>query len=253
MKRADREHELRGSTGWLILILCAAAFAAGAYFLARLFAGGGIRPLSEVRTLHRGDIVNFGSFEQDGDEKNGAEALPWMVLEVQDERALLLARDVILPVSFHETYAETDWEHCSLREWLNESFQETAFTDRERERILRTELDTPQNPGTDSSGSGPAGDLVFLLSMEEASAYMRTEEERFTVGCAVATDWARKMHLEVEDDSEDGAAYACWWLRTSGSDRYAAVFVDRDGSIYKAGAQVSHETYCGLRPALWVS
>ena len=61
-----------------------------------------------------------------------------------------------------------------------------------------------------------------------------------------------KQHLETDDETGENPGKACWWLRTSGSDQYAAAFVDRDGGIHAAGAQVSHAVYCGLRPAVWV-
>ena len=121
-----------------------------------------------------------------------------------------------------------------------------------RKWILTVSNENPDNPGMDSHGCGITKDRVFLLRIEEYSAYMRTEEDRFVTGSAEPTAYARTLHLEADDDQGDDPGKACWWLRTSGSDQYSAAFVDRDGSIHVAGAQVSHDTYCGLRPAVWV-
>ena len=57
---------------------------------------------------------------------------------------------------------------------------------------------------------------------------------------------------KTEGEDSEYAGRANWWLRTAGAEQYSAAFGDRDGSIYEAGADVSHETFCGIRPAVRV-
>lgn len=241
-------------TGRAVLLLtCLAALCIlGGYGIWQLFSGTEASSLMDGGQLQKGDVTAFGAYEQDADNGNGPEALEWTVLEVQDDRALLLTRDILRPISYHDKYEETVWEDCSLRKWLNGEFLEETFSEEEQERILTVSNENPDNPGMDSHGCGITKDRVFLLRIEEYSAYMRTEEDRFVTGSAEPTAYARTLHLEADDDQGDDPGKACWWLRTSGSDQYSAAFVDRDGSIHAAGAQVSHDTYCGLRPAVWV-
>ena len=39
-----------------------------------------------------GDIITFGHYEQDNNLDNGAEPIEWIVLDVQDGKALLLSK-----------------------------------------------------------------------------------------------------------------------------------------------------------------
>ena len=236
-----------------LFILCAAILCAGgAFFLLRTLTDTQIPYLTKAGQLKRGDVVTFGECEQDGDSNNGPESIPWIVLEVQEDKALLLARDILGPVSFHDQYEAVTWEDCALREWLNDTFFRESFSDKEKKMILTSSNENPDNPGMESHGCGVTQDKVFLLRMEEYSAYMRTEEDRYVTGSASPTRYALLRHLETDDETGENPGKACWWLRTSGSDQYAAAFVDRDGGIHAAGAQVSHAVYCGLRPAVWV-
>ena len=233
------------------LLLCTAACLLSACSVTKRL-GGGEENLLQSSSLKRKDLVLFGTFEQDGNTADGTEPLCWMVLEVQKDRALLLCRDVLSAMPFHDAYEEITWKDCSLRAYLNGSFLDNAFSDQERGRILTVSNQNPPNPGMESHGCGVTEDRVFLLSLEEASASMRTEEEHYVIGAADASRYAQILHLETDGEEDENPGRACWWTRTSGSDQYAAAFVERDGTIYPAGAQVTHETYCGIRPAVWV-
>ncbi|MBR1900016.1 MAG: hypothetical protein IJ820_03010 [Lachnospiraceae bacterium] len=237
-----------------VFILCAAVLCgAGAMAVLRSLTGTHIPYLPDAGQLKRGDTVSFGTFEQDGETDNGPEAVPWTVLEVREDRALLLARDILSPGTYHDQYEAVTWEECTLRHWLNDTFLRDSFTEDEKEMILTASNENPDNPGMESHGCGVTKDKVFLLRMEEYSAYMRTEEDRFVTGSAGPTRYALLRHLETDGETGENPGKACWWLRTAGSDQYAAVFVDRGGTIHAAGAQVSHPTYCGIRPAVWVT
>ena len=48
--------------------------------------------LSNVADAKPGDIVIFGSYEQDNDESNGTEDIEWLVLAREDNKALLISK-----------------------------------------------------------------------------------------------------------------------------------------------------------------
>ena len=210
------------------------------------------RPLTEAGRLEKGDQVTFGRYEQDADAGNGPEPVCWIVLDVRDDTALLLSREVLMAMPFHERRDYITWEDCTLRKWLNEDFAREAFTEEEGELILTSQLDNPPNPRYETHGCGSTRDRIFLLSLNEASAYLRTAQDRYTIGSAEALRYASVLHLETEGEDSEYAGRANWWLRTAGAEQYSAAFGDRDGSIYEAGADVSHETFCGIRPAVRV-
>ena len=68
----------------------------GDYADARERAAGLVEedPALPYRGAAKGDVVSFGSFEQDGDASNGPESIRWIVLERFDDRLLLLSADV---------------------------------------------------------------------------------------------------------------------------------------------------------------
>lgn len=232
-------------TAVLCLFLCL-------FLLIRQSLPAGKKPLGEAGHPEKGDLVTFGNFEQDGDTSNGPEPISWIVLEAGEDSALLLSEDVLMAMPFHETRANVTWEDCALRAWLNEDFMADAFSEGERGQILAQQLDNPSNPRYETHGCGSTRDSVFLLSLNEASAYLRTAQERYSVGSARASRYAGLLHLETEGEESEYAGRANWWLRTPGAEQYSAAFTDRDGSIYEAGADVSHETFCGIRPAVRV-
>lgn len=122
-----------------------------------------------------GDIVVFGRYRQSMNASDNQEPLQWIVLAAEEERVLLLSLDAIDRKLFHEgldTYTEPSWAESTLRGWLNTDFIYSAFSAQERKALLSTELD---NSG---SGAAAARDCVFLLSAEEAAAYLPSEAQR---------------------------------------------------------------------------
>ena len=60
---------------------------------------------------------------------------------------LLLSRYLLMPVPYYPEFTEVTWETSTLREWLNESYFNDAFSDEEQAMILTTSVPNPANPG----------------------------------------------------------------------------------------------------------
>ncbi len=248
-----------GGFNLIMVLLTATVVGVAIWFMVRMFSASEAVDLRETAELSKGDIVRFGKFEQDSDSSNGAEEIDWIVLDVQpvdDEgsgmKALLMSRDVLLAIPLHNVYEDITWDKCSLRAWLNDEFYSEAFDEEEQARVLLSENANHANPSFEPHGCADTKDKVFILSLEEAKAYLRTEEDRSVIGSADASRYAVIKHLETEEEGSENAGKACWWLRTPGVYQYSAAFVDRDGSIFENGAIANHETYCGVRPVVWV-
>ncbi|MDO4304555.1 MAG: DUF6273 domain-containing protein [Bacillota bacterium] len=189
-----------------------------------------------VEKAQIGDIVEFGTLEQDNDLSNGNEPIEWIVLDEQDGRLLLISRYIIDAKPYHEEYKNITWEQSDLRLWLNEIFYEEAFTRKEREQIQKVQLSNPDNPDYGTEGGNDTIDSVFLLSVEEAEQYFSSESKRKARGTAYANErWFNPVW---------------WWLRSSGCDNCNAAFVDYYGYVSSGGDHVDFST--GVRPALWV-
>lgn len=143
-------------------------------------------------------------------------------------------------------YYANNYFTSSLREWLNDSFYNAAFTSAQQAEIYTTELDNSAFPGYPRYNSKPTNDKVFLLSYSEVhnTAY------GFPSGGAYAlrtsgSDYARAQGLgQGTYDGQDGSS---WFLRSPGRSSAAACYVGYSG--YADHLNVNY-TSIGCRPAL---
>ena len=119
--------------------------------------------------------ITFGSYEQDNDLTNGAEPIEWRILKEEEGRILLLSRYGLDAQFYNDTDEDVTWETCTLREWLNGEFYNTAFDEEEKNLIESTYIETADNPDAypNTVGGNPTIDLLFLLSGEEAEEYLQ--------------------------------------------------------------------------------
>lgn len=170
--------------------------------------------------VEEGAYISFGKYEQDNDTSNGKEDIKWLVLEVVDGKALVVSKYALDAQPYNiEAVSDCTWETCSLREWLNSTFINAAFSDSEKTMIFTANL---------------TGDQVFLLSVAEAEEYFDLDG----VGQSKATTYAQ---------ANGSGSY--WWLRTPGKLPGHASYVTGGGNIALGGDIVS---VFGIRPALWI-
>ena len=81
-----------------------------------------------IKQAKVGDYVVFGQYEQDNDTSNGKEDVEWLVLDVQEDRALLISKYLLDCKPYNTTDDHVTWETCTLRKWLNDEFINTAFS-----------------------------------------------------------------------------------------------------------------------------
>lgn len=173
------------SIGFIILVV--------ALLLWHLFGFTAVVSIDALSTAVPGDIVVFGQYEQDRNANNGAEGIRWMVLKTEEHRVLLVSEAILDVRPFHSSYTDITWENSDIRQWLNNTFYNSAFNGSEKEKILRTELSNidyiKQKVVFDEDGKryytysygvhsrngkyqetkrNSTEDYVFLLSYEEA-------------------------------------------------------------------------------------
>ena len=120
--------------------------------------------LQQIKKAQPGDIVYWGSYEQDAVTSNGAEDIAWVVLYDDNGRKLLLSQQCLDSQPYNEQNTPTSWAKSTLRTWLNDDFYWEAFNDAEQEALF---LNTTKTDGSDDTR-----DYVTLLSMAEASLYL---------------------------------------------------------------------------------
>lgn len=186
--------------------------------------------LQQIRQAQPGDIVYWGSYEQDAITSNGKEDIAWIVLYDDSGRKLLLSQSCLDCQPYNEQNAPTNWAKCTLRTWLNDDFYWEAFNDKEQEclylPVIRTE------------NSEDSRDYVFLLSMAEANLYLDLFEN------GLFTEYAIRQGA--------GKDLQHWWLRDTHNGAYNFGATSYKGKVIAdLGAQV-HYDGVAVRPCIWV-
>ncbi len=195
-----------------------------------------------AKTLRAGDIVEFGEYEQDNIDGNGPETLRWIVLEVQGDRAMLIAEQCLEMLPYNRKPVQVQWQDCTLRQWLNDSFYTTAFNESQREAIPLTMVENHDNSLYGTAG-GNTMDHVFLLSETEVLYYFSLPE---IPKQSAATDRAL-----FQGAGELGVS-VYWWTRTPGVNLFTALVVDsKDSKLFTHGDSVNC-TDNTVRPVIWV-
>lgn len=180
-----------------------------------------------------GNILSFGRFEQDGNPENGAEELEWIVLCKEEDRILVLSKDVmdVLPLfdSLPDPEADPEewtWQHSVPAAWLNGSFLEDAFTAEERE-MMRL--------GSDPADAGASDELFRLLTRDEAAGLT-----------------AELLQIGEPDPSDTGktTSASSWWLMPDPSDAGASPVVTPGGG--QSEEPVKWTEASGIRPVFWI-
>ena len=124
-----------------------------------------------IENARVGDVVLFGSYEQDGDPTNGKEKIAWFVLDQDGDTLTLLSREVLDGHRFDSNLDEpVSWADCELRGWLQESFYENAFSAKEQASIVPVLLKNEYGEDT--------LDAVWLLSQQEYYNYFAIDPEQ---------------------------------------------------------------------------
>lgn len=195
-----------------------------------------------LQAANVGDYITLGVYEQDNVESNGKEPIEWLVLDKQDDRILVISRYALDWVKFNTVEAIVTWETCTLRGWLNDTFINEVFDKNERDRILTTKVTADISPLHDTPPGNDTTDRIFLLSILEEERYFTTPTESL----CLATDYCH-----ARGSFRDADGYCWWWLRTPGTDRYRASYVNHEGIVRDAGHV--HDDLYSLRPAMWLS
>ena len=177
--------------------------------------------------------------------KEDGEPIAWNILLEEEDRKLLLCQTPLANMPYHDADEPTSWEACSLRAWLNDGFYRAAFSDVEKQRILKIPVSADKNTYCNTDAGHSTDDRVFLMSLSEVQTLLR--RKLFTL-----RKWkpapSGAPHTENQAANDSGCI---WWLRSPGSERTEAACVNGDGEISNLGLPVTTPTIA-VRPCLWV-
>nr|MBQ6243038.1 zinc ribbon domain-containing protein [Lachnospiraceae bacterium] len=187
-----------------------------------------------------GQIVTFGSYEQDGYYGNGAEPIEWIIFAFNEDRVWLLSRYILDMQEFNKQSASITYQNSSINRWLNSAFLNSAFTASEQSQLLELDADATLNPQHQSTKQGgTVYAKVALLSISEIQQYFPSESKRQAQGTPYA-----KTKLFVSDNG-----YSPWWTRTMGQSTNLATLVRSDGTFNYDGRDLTVDQF-GVRPCI---
>ena len=210
------------------------------------------------------DTVVFGKYY---DYKDKATNLEWIVLDKEEDRALLLCKEVIDCKCFDDTNIETTYKNSTIRKWLNEEFYNEAFSNVEKNNIIET---NNTNINLQGNRDEDTIDKVFLLSLDEVQKYFgeldnidknngydnivhNNKAQAFPTTYAKEVDNLGEKLFYSKAEGKDYNGACEWWLRTMNSDHKSTAIVYCNG--YAEGLEKEHLINYknrGVRPAIWV-
>lgn len=176
------------------------------------------------------------------------EPITWKILKADDSELFLMSNEALDAAAYDDlSNTSYDWENSSLRNWLNGTFYNAAFSGTEKNAIINKTVQNEANPSYSTSGGNSTQDNVYLLSIQEAE----TSVNGFK-GDSSETS-ARKLQ---------SSSYACrkgadtgksrYWLRSPGMSSSYGAIIAADGSVYRQGIHKANNVLA-VAPVLHVS
>ena len=186
-----------------------------------------------------GDTIIFGEYEQDGDRDNGREYIEWEVLDIEENRLLIISKYCLDVQKYNDVSETTDWKSSSIRSWLNGRFAANAFDSEDPAKVVITNLISVSNEEVEEDQI--TNDRIFLLGSEDVERYYPQESDRM---CQAAAS------LQGTNLFIDGNGNCSWWLRDGiTEDDYSAMIVDASGKIMESMYEISD----AVRPVMWIT
>jgi len=196
--------------------------------------------------MQTGDKIIFGKYE-------------WQVLDIQNNTALIITKNIIDQRAYHNEYKDITWADCSLRKYLNGEFYD-GFDTADKSRIIPVINKNSNNQWYGSNGGEDTQDNIFLLSLEEATCkyFGDSSANLLSPGKNQRYWFQRKDNNNSKRSAKFEGQGWWWWLRSPGRVNVKTVYVWPDGGIGIQGNNILKgnlsEGRCrgGVRPALWL-
>ena len=219
----------------------------------------------ELKRAEVGDIVQMGTYEQDGDTET-EDPIYWDVLDKDGDSILIISHDVIGYQRFSDSYNCVIWEDSQIRTWLNEEFYTDTFDKETQACIKESVLENPSIAGyvtgADESiweSRGDTTDRIFLLSWKEIERYYGHKLPKAEALLCKPSKAVLQRYEEIKqqrvrekipfaESAPDVTEGISWMLRSTGKSQNQISIIRGDGYY----SQCMADYYQGVRPAMWI-
>lgn len=180
------------------------------------------------------------------------EKINWRVLWNDGKTLFVMPDKGIDCKAYNDTIISVTWENCTMRKWLNNDFYNMAFSSKEQEAIVISQVQNGPVPKYMSGNGNDTEDKLYLLSIPELRepAYGFWEEKMY---------WGHKRdkklnrRLKPSDYAHARGAAKCkhkdtgaliskqsigncsWWLRSRCSNTNYGAEVNEWGGVFSVG------------------
>lgn len=199
------------------------------------------------------DCIYYGNYWQndtngDGiaDTNDSKERIKWRVLSVDGNDAFLMSDQALDFKRNSDNNRSEAWATCYLREWLNSTFYDVAFSKTEKDSIISTTIEN------DIGGS--TIDNVYMLSTSEASnteyGFDKSFSDESETRIASNTTYCALRDYDAGFQYVKESIPTVWWTRTTGEGYYGISHVSSNGKGYYGGWGDLMPIVCDVRPVI---
>lgn len=183
-------------------------------------------------------LVTFGNYEQDNNEYNGKEAIEWLVYDIDEDKIMLVSLHSLDCRPYNTTKKMVGWRNCTLRQWLNNTFIDEAFSEDEKKALIRVrDISFDLERKIDYSVTD---DKVSILTYEEIYAWDTRQYGKYNM--ASPTEYARANGAKTEPHY--------FWLKNTNSDE--TVVGGGYGTISAGTTKDVNSEGVGVRIVIWI-
>lgn len=195
-------------------------------------------------------------------------------IDAQAYRNTLVKEGTIYYSDAEKSAYANNWETSDIREWLNNTFLASSFTDGEKTKIVTQTLDN-ENTGYSATnkyalGQNQTEDKVYLLSyadilnadygfpVDKVTGSGHESIEDLTV-CKTGTDYAtcQGLRTSMQSANANGEPCSMWMLRSAGGTSFSFCGVSKYGTLTKSNLSTFTDedaivigTNTGISPAI---
>ncbi len=214
----------------------------------------GGEPIVELSSAVLGNLVEFGTYEQDNKAETTDEAIVWRVIDKEGSKLMLISEKILDAQAFDADLKNSKWATSDLRTFLNGDFITAAFSDAEQAKLVETQNSTADNALYVVDSGADSTDKVFVLSKAEAEKHLVARKHGWELAEATLYSQNRDGIGTIYDhgvtvDPDYGTAG--WWLRDAGENDINAMYMYYYGVACEKGTLVRN-TFVGVRPCIWI-